>query len=86
MGRFGKGRAGDLRRAEPAGGSGVTLVELKVLRYELEERVRELRKAEARHGRTGRWNLRRESKEQRHRKETLLADVERRIKAMEASS
>ncbi len=63
----------------------MTLVELKVLRCELAERIRELQESEARHGRTGRWNLRRETKDQRHRKETLLADVERRIRAMEAA-
>ena len=62
----------------------MTLVELKVTRCELEERVSQLKEAEARHAGMGRWNLRREAKAQRHRAELRLAEVERRIRAMEA--
>ena len=63
---------------------GLTLIELKVLRCELEERIRDLRAKEERFGRTGRWNVRRELKEQRHRAETRLGEVERALRGMEA--
>lgn len=86
MGRLGKGGAGDLRRAEPVVGAGVTLVELKVARCELAERIEQLKENEQKFAGMGRWNLRRETKDQRHRKELLLAEVDRRIAAMEASS
>lgn len=58
------------------------MVELKVLRCELAERIATLKEKEGHHAHTGRWNLRRELKEQRHRAEVRLAEVERRLEAM----
>ena len=67
-------------------GAGLTLVELKVARCEPEERIRDLRDKEALFGRQGRWNVRRELKEQRHRAEVRVAEVERALRAAEAAS
>lgn len=42
---------------------------------ELEERIGQLRRSEESLARSGRWNLRREKKEQRHRAEGRLSEV-----------
>lgn len=83
MGGERAGRARDRRGAHQVPGDGLTLVELKVAACELEERIRDLRAKEERFGRTGRWNVRRELKDQRHRAEMRLAEVERAIRRME---
>lgn len=64
-------------------GEGLTLVELKVTRCELEERIRDLREKEERFARVGRWNVRRELREQRHRAEVRLAEIDRAVRAQE---
>lgn len=81
--RAGRGR--DRRGAHAVIGAGLTLIELKVAACELEERIRDLREKEERFGRTGRWNVRRELKEQRHRAEMRLAEVERAVRAREGA-
>jgi hypothetical protein len=84
MGGVRAGRGRDRRGAHAVIGEGLTLIELKVLRFELEERIRDLREKEERFGRVGRWNVRRELKEQRHRAETRLGEVERALARLEA--
>jgi len=84
MGGERAGRGRDRRGAHAVIGEGLTLIELKVLRFELEERIRDLREKEERFGRVGRWNVRRELKDQRHRAETRLGEAERALARLEA--
>lgn len=85
MGGERAGRGRDRRGAHAVIGEGLTLVELKVAACELEERIRDLRAKEERFGRTGRWNVRRELKDQRHRAEVRHAEIERAIRAQEGA-
>lgn len=61
----------------------MTPVELKVLRCELVERIGVLKERAERSGRAGRWNVRKELREQCHRAEVRLAEVDRRLRALE---
>lgn len=71
----GEGGAGDHGRAEPSPWAGLSRRELEERRVELEERISQLRRSEESLARSGRWNLRREKKEQRHRAEGRLSEV-----------
>lgn len=83
MGRVEESRAGDRGGTKPRDGSPLTLVELRVLQCELEERGRVLLETEQRLAGSGRWAQRREYREQRHRVEVRKAEVERRLRTME---
>lgn len=86
MGLFKASRAGNLRGAESPGGGPVTLVELKVVRYELEDREKTLLEHEKRAAAGNQWAQRRDLREQRHHVELRRAEIERRIRAMEGAA
>lgn len=85
MGGVATSRPGDRGGTKPSGGGPVTLVELKVLLCELDDRALRLHESEGKMAAGGRWAQRREFREQRHRLEIRIAGVQRRIRAMEAT-
>lgn len=83
VGAVGEGGGGARGGLEPGAGSGLTLVELKVLRCELADKEQSLYDSEKRLCRAGRWGRGREVRKNRLVVSRRRHEVESRIRSME---